>query len=325
MARPKVFISSTHFDLKHIRSSLENLVESLGYEAVLSEKGNIAYDPDIPLDESAYRDAQNADIFVLIVGGRYGSAASTEPKEVIKEFNTRYESITKREFASAIELGVPAYILVDNAVYSEYEIFKRNRDNTEIRYAEVDSANIFHFMDEILSLPRNNPVHRFEKYQDIEDWLVNQWAGLFRELIQKRSNQKELKELSAQVQELSNLNKTLKRYLEEVVTNVAKNEGKLIIKEEQHRIFEQNILNEFKGSFLGKDLMVIYNLDDQAILELLKSANNTTDVVKILDKYSPVGDNEYEVRQTWESLGYDAMYNKARSALGLHIIEFSSP
>ncbi|MDD2778201.1 MAG: DUF4062 domain-containing protein, partial [Methanocellales archaeon] len=82
MAKPKVFVSSTYYDLKHLRSSLENFIESLGFEAILSEKGNIAFTPDIPLDESCYREAGNADIFVIIIGGRYGSEASREQKKM---------------------------------------------------------------------------------------------------------------------------------------------------------------------------------------------------------------------------------------------------
>jgi len=76
MARPRVFVSSTYYDLKHLRSSLENFVESLGFDAILSEKGKIAYTPDLPLDESCYREVGTADIFVLIVGGRYGTEVS---------------------------------------------------------------------------------------------------------------------------------------------------------------------------------------------------------------------------------------------------------
>jgi hypothetical protein len=78
MAKPRVFVSSTFYDLKHIRSSLDIFIESLGFEPILSEKGDIAYSPDHPLDESCYREVQTSDIFVLIIGGRYGL-----PKEII--------------------------------------------------------------------------------------------------------------------------------------------------------------------------------------------------------------------------------------------------
>lgn len=71
MPSPRIFVSSTYYDLKRIRASLDLFIDSLGYDPVLSEKGDIAYTHDRPLDESCYREAENSDIFVLIVGGRY--------------------------------------------------------------------------------------------------------------------------------------------------------------------------------------------------------------------------------------------------------------
>lgn len=72
MAKPRVFISSTYYDLKHVRASLEVFVEGLGFEPILAEHGSIPYDPSQPLDESCYREAQSSDILVLIVGGDMG-------------------------------------------------------------------------------------------------------------------------------------------------------------------------------------------------------------------------------------------------------------
>src|SRR5262245_37239710 len=110
MARPRVFVSSTYYDLKHLRSSLENFVSSLGFDPILSEKGRIAYAPDVPLDESCYREATSADIFVLVVGGRYGSEASARKSNVTKQFYDRYNSITRGEYQSAIDRRVPVYV-----------------------------------------------------------------------------------------------------------------------------------------------------------------------------------------------------------------------
>ena len=112
MARPRIFVSSTYYDLKHIRSSLELFIESLGFEPVLSEKGDIPYNPDHPLDESCYREAGTADLFVLVVGGRYGSEISgSDTKSQIK-FYDHYESITKKEFESAQEYIKDTNILI---------------------------------------------------------------------------------------------------------------------------------------------------------------------------------------------------------------------
>ncbi len=171
MATPRVFISSTFYDLKHIRSSLEQFVESLGYEPVLSEKGVIAFDPDLPLDESCYREVRNSDIFVLIIGGRYGSPASAEEAAPSEDFFDRYASITKREYESAVEREIPIYILVDRAVYTEYETFKRNRGKEYITYAHVDSVNVFLLIDEIFNQARNNPLHQFDRHTEIAAWL----------------------------------------------------------------------------------------------------------------------------------------------------------
>src|ERR1700683_3343778 len=119
MARPKVFVSSTYYDLRYIRASLEIFIESLGFDAILSEKGDIAYTSDRPLDESCYREVENADIFTLILGGRYGSEVSSGSKKP-KDFFDRYESITKKEYSSAIDKDIPVYILIEKAVYAEY-------------------------------------------------------------------------------------------------------------------------------------------------------------------------------------------------------------
>jgi hypothetical protein len=81
MAKPRVFISSTFYDLKQVRSSLEVFIRGLGFDPVLSEKGSIAYTPDVPLDESCYREAQGCDVFVLIIGGRYGSEVSGDKRD----------------------------------------------------------------------------------------------------------------------------------------------------------------------------------------------------------------------------------------------------
>lgn len=236
MARPRVFISSTYYDLKHVRSSLDNFVDSLGFDSVLSEKGDIAFAPDVALDESCYREASGADIFVLIIGGRYGSASSTEESNPSRSFFERYESITKKEYDSACSRDIPAYILIEHNVHSEYHTYLRNKDNEKIQYAHVDSINIFRLIEDILSKPRNNPVHTFERFVDIENWLREQWAGLFRELLQRMSSQKQIATLSGQIETLGELNATLQRYLEVVISKVSPDEAKELIESERERL-----------------------------------------------------------------------------------------
>lgn len=238
MSKPRVFVSSTYYDLKHIRSSLENFIEELGYEPILSEKGDISYAPDIALDESCYKEVRNSDIFVLIIGGRYGAEKSDGKSKVSKEFYDRYDSITKQEYANAVARDIPIYILIEKAVYADFETYLRNKPNEGVSYAHVDSVNIFRLIEEILSQPRNNPLFHFDRYADIEAWLQEQWAGLFKELLSRMSSHRQISSLSSQVSELSEINKTLKSYLEQVVAKIAPEESAKIIREESKRLDE---------------------------------------------------------------------------------------
>lgn len=272
MARPRVFVSSTYYDLKHIRSSLEIFIESLGYDAVLSEKGDIAFTPDIPLDESCYREAQNSDIYVLIIGGRYGSEISETRGNATRDFFDRYESITKQEYKNAIDKDIPIYILIEKSVYSEYQTFRKNRDSNTVKYAYVDSVNIFHFIEEILGQPRNNPVHTFDRHSEIELWLREQWAGLFRELIQRMSSQQTLASLSAQITTLSEINKTLKRYLEALLTSETPDKSKDLIHSEAKRLEEAAKITLLKQNPLVAALMEYPGVDFEKILKALKKS-----------------------------------------------------
>jgi len=313
MTKPRVFVSSTYYDLKHLRSSLENFVESLGFEAILSEKGDIAYSPDVPLDESCYREAGDADIFVVIIGGRYGSEKSGKKVgEMPRGFLDRYDSITKKEYASAIAKDVPTYIMVEKAVYSDYETFLENKDNKLIKYAHVDSVNIFHLIDDILSQPRNNPIYQFDRYSDIEAWLREQWSGLFRELIRQRSKQTQISSLTSQVSQLSEITQTLKRYLEAVVSKVSPDDSAEIIANESRRLEENRILAELADNNFVTLIRDVVGLRIVDIRDAISDSDSLEDLLR----------NRLKVDEALVELLIDQTYvlndvNEARILLGL--------
>jgi hypothetical protein len=243
-----VFISSTYYDLKHVRSSLQSFVESLGFDCILSEKGDIPYAHDQPLDESCYREVETADIFVLVVGGRYGSGASGSGKKPSHEFFETYESVTKKEYKAAVEKDIPIFVMIEKAIYAEYETFLRNADRTDVQYAHVDSANVFRLIREILAQSRNNPVYPFDGHKDIAEWLREQWAGLFRELLSRRSQQAQLSSLAGQVTRLEEVTATLKTYLEELMTKVDPAKAGELIKQESERLATAQFLARLHGN-----------------------------------------------------------------------------
>lgn len=175
MAKPRVFISSTFYDLRQIRLELDKFIESLGYEPIRNEEGDIPYGKDDALQEYCYKEILNVDILVSIIGSRYGSAGNVKEKE--QEY-----SISQLELKTALKEGKHVFIFIDKNVYTEYETYLLNKGN-EVKYKYVDNPNIYKFIEEIRSLPNNNNIKAFETADDITRYLREQFAGLFKQYI----------------------------------------------------------------------------------------------------------------------------------------------
>lgn len=104
MAAPRVFVSSTYYDLQHVRNDIRVFLQGLGYEPVMHDKGNIPYTQEISLEESCYNELESCDIVICIIGNKFGTKSS----------NGNF-SITMTELQKAIKSRKKIYIYLSFA------------------------------------------------------------------------------------------------------------------------------------------------------------------------------------------------------------------
>ncbi|WP_438965226.1 DUF4062 domain-containing protein [Flavobacterium sp.] len=223
--KPRIFVSSTYYDLKHVRERLEKFIDNYGFESVLFESDKVTYELEKPIDESAYNEVTLCHIMVLIIGGRYGTNVSSDKIEDHKKYEQEYISITRREFDTALSKNIPIFIFVDKNVYSDYETYKENQNFFEnfedsqkkdsklkFKFAHVDSINIFKFIDDV----KSKPIKTFDKVEQIENYLQNQFAGLFYLYLDGLQKQKEVQKVLDSVTELNSISLRMNEMLNSV-------------------------------------------------------------------------------------------------------------
>ena len=85
MAKPRIFVSSTYFDLRVVRADLERFIREIGFEPVLFERGHIPYGKEEALEEYCYREISTCDVLVSIIGGKYGSQSKDEKHSITQK------------------------------------------------------------------------------------------------------------------------------------------------------------------------------------------------------------------------------------------------
>jgi hypothetical protein len=104
--KPRVFISLTFYDLQQIREGLRRFLDDLGYQPLLSEHRSFPVDPaESTVENCKLQVEREADIFILIVGRRYGSLDAVTLR-----------SVTNLEYLAARGKRVPIYAFIDKSL-----------------------------------------------------------------------------------------------------------------------------------------------------------------------------------------------------------------
>ncbi|NQZ33938.1 MAG: DUF4062 domain-containing protein [Oceanospirillaceae bacterium] len=210
MASPRVFISSTCYDLKHIRESIKYFVKNLGYEPVLSDDGDVFYNPIKHTHDSCIDEVSTCQLFVLIIGGRYGGA-----------FKETESSITNEEYKIAISNNIPVFTFVEAAALADHHLYQSNINNqsideNSINYPAADNIKIFKFINEVRLHSKNNAISPFNNYLDIETYLKKQWAGMLYDFLNKSRNEQQSKLTNSLLSDLSLVSKKTEELLKTV-------------------------------------------------------------------------------------------------------------
>lgn len=215
MARPRVFISSTYYDLKQTRENLDQFLHSLGYDTVRNEHGDIPYGNKEELEKYCYKEISNIDILVSIIGGRFGSEAK----------NSEW-SISNEELRTAINSGKQVYIFIEKSVYNEYGTYLLNKENADTKYRYVDDVRIYQFLEEIHKLTTNNNIKTFDSSAEIQEYLKEQFAGLFQSFLEASAKAKDfslskkLENLAEKFEQLSTKYDQTNNNIEQTLHNV---------------------------------------------------------------------------------------------------------
>lgn len=231
--KPRIFVSSTFYDLKYVREDLSNFIKAHDFEPIMFEDGDIGYTPGQALDGACYETMHSADMVLLIVGGNYGSPAEGEVKDEFKE----YISITRNEFKNAVNEGIPIYVFIDSKVYVEYEIYEANYEEIEhgeikINFRNVKDINVFRFIREIKNLG-NLPITEFDKIIQIKEFLSKQWSDMFKKYLAILKENKENENLKNTVEDMDLLVQKMNLMLEsmgkKILTEDSSDEYKKVV------------------------------------------------------------------------------------------------
>ncbi len=233
MPNPRVFVSSTCYDLKYIRESLRNFIISMGFEPVLSERGNVFYNPLMNVQDACLAEVRNCQIFLLIIGGRAGS-----------QYKNTASSITNVEYREAVKNKIPIFALVEQEVLGDYLIFKQNKENKNIdvaklNYRAIDTIKIFDFMEEVQKNAINNALTPFSSITELQSFLKQQWAAMMYTFLSEQSENKRVASVLDSLTIMSERIEFLaKQILQIVGTNSDKAMAEINEKMQKHKIYQ---------------------------------------------------------------------------------------
>lgn len=226
MGAPRIFVSSTCYDLALIRTELRSFIQRYAFEPVMSEYSDILYDHLDHTQSSCLREIPYCDMVIFIIGGRYGEKSVPQALDIIdiEKFkktglldetimDLKNCSITQLEFLHSVNNNIPIFSFVSLGVMNDYYFWKQNKKNINIdqmKFLTIENPQtakyIFGFIEFIKCLRLGNSITTFSNLDGIKNHLSRQWAAKFQRLLrEERENIKKSKDIDIVLERIENL------------------------------------------------------------------------------------------------------------------------
>lgn len=232
MNKPKVFVSSTIYDFRDLRSALKYWLVEKGYEVRMSERNDFKKDSNQNSYQACLDSIKECDYFILLIGARAGGVYSQNPLVTITQKEYQYanelaqQGVIKkllvfvrknvwdiREDRRSLQKYIENELLKDEDLKSKEEQIKQitKQSSSIIKDTEI----IFNFIKEVTKIdemknavqigedyPERNWINQFENFEDIINVLKIE-LGVEYDIEIKRWNEILKQEISENLARLS--------------------------------------------------------------------------------------------------------------------------
>lgn len=173
---PRVFLSSTIFDLLDARSELEDTIRAMGLQPVLSECATSEFDvlPDRNSIETCLANVRSSGHLILLIDRRYGPS--------LKASGFPDVSATHLEYLTAKEAGIPLFIFARDRFLGDKAVYEASNDAAKVRWIQPkDAAALVKFHKDVTTLAPGTTNNFYEPFRTSSDLcaMVTKRLGRF--------------------------------------------------------------------------------------------------------------------------------------------------
>lgn len=189
---------------------------------------------------------------------------------------------------------MPVFIFVDKNVYAEYQTYRKNYKilepdsnlfgvKSDFTFAHVDDIQVFQFIGKL----SGKAIKTFERIEDIERYLANQFAGMMHSYLNELQNQEKDRRVIDSVGELKRLSEQMNEMLQAVGQNVIEAQNFQKVVDSQNRILIDFYINQFMDNivfsqeledFSREKVDHVFNVIENTLLNAVKLSSISKDI-----------------------------------------------